>query len=100
MWQIITGLDPPMPPTRGARPFEGGRRLPPHYAADILDKPAYKHVDPELRTTIARCMAHDPANRPLCGRLLDQAKTSANKYFRGETDEVIRAWLDRFLYTP
>jgi hypothetical protein len=98
MWQIITCLDPPVPPTRGAEIVGGGRSLPPHYAADILDKPEYEHVDLELRITIARCMAHDPTNRPSSGRLLAQAKTAARKYFPGETDPVIRAWVDRFLH--
>ncbi|KAI0392615.1 kinase-like domain-containing protein [Xylariaceae sp. FL0594] len=115
MWQLITGLHPPMPPNRGRATDRDGNRLPTHYAVLILDPdphpPAhtggrrrrqgqhegYAHVDYELRHTIARCLAHDPAKRPPAGRLLEEAKRGIRKRFPGETEAMVRRWVNEYI---
>ncbi|KAI1812877.1 kinase-like domain-containing protein [Poronia punctata] len=97
MWQLITRLWVPLPPTLmpKSRKWPG---LPDTYAVEILTNPLYDGVDVKLRETVARCMAHDPAQRPTLPVLLKEAKKGIDKRFANETDQFIRDWVDRMIY--
>ncbi|POS69723.1 hypothetical protein DHEL01_v211885 [Diaporthe helianthi] len=64
---IITGMLPDVPPTCTQRSIrvqpDGTTRMIWTYAGHLLD-PEFDHYDPLLRSTVAWCMAHRPADRP------------------------------------
>ncbi|KAI0814197.1 kinase-like domain-containing protein [Xylaria sp. FL0064] len=96
MWQLITKLQVPRPlplQMSGVSQIQ----MPNHYCAEILTNAKYNRVDLELRQTIAKCLAHDPKYRPQPRVLANQAKRKLKKRFPGETDEVIREWVQAII---
>jgi hypothetical protein len=73
--------------------------MPRTYCALLLTDRAYDRVDLRLRETIARCMAHDPAQRPSLLQLLSEAKKGINRGFANESDMVIGKWIDDHIYS-
>ncbi|KAI8633205.1 kinase-like domain-containing protein [Xylariaceae sp. FL1651] len=98
MWQLITHYHPPVPPPLQpvTQPLA---HIPNNYCALLLKGTRYDRVDIELRETIARCMAHDPRDRPPLRTLLAEAKRGINKVFPNETDDFIKKWVDRMFFT-
>ncbi|KAI1349027.1 kinase-like domain-containing protein [Xylaria sp. FL0043] len=96
MWQLITKLQVPRPlplQMSGVSQIQ----MPNHYCAEILTNAKYNRVDLELRQTVAKCLAHDPKYRPQPRVLANQAKRKLKKRFPGETDEVIREWVQAII---
>ncbi|KAI1407888.1 hypothetical protein F5Y13DRAFT_205569 [Hypoxylon sp. FL1857] len=93
MWMVITKLRSPLPPQRSMLVEDG----PLHYCPLLLDDPKYSNVDEELRRTIAECLRHAPNSRPRLADLLKQAERGAARDFEGETDDIIRAWVQSML---
>lgn len=52
----------------------------------------YDHVDPELRKMVARCLAHDPRNRPGLVELEQHATFNIARVAAIETDDYVRQW--------
>ncbi|KAI1127041.1 kinase-like protein [Nemania abortiva] len=97
MWQLITKCKPVRPP-RFQRATGSG--LPGHYAVDILSNDKYNRVDRELREIIARCMANAPRERPGPRSLVSRAIQGVKKVFPGETDDMIRQWVQDMIFNP
>ncbi|KAI1178422.1 kinase-like domain-containing protein [Nemania sp. FL0916] len=91
MWQLITKADPPFPPRSQAQNGQHAN-LPRNYCELLLEPKRYDHIDLEFRRTIARCMAHNPRERPLLQDLLKQAKRWI-KVRAGERDRVVDQWV-------
>ncbi|KAI1822001.1 kinase-like domain-containing protein [Xylaria intraflava] len=98
LWQLITKMEGPVPPQlhRGVR----GSNIPTHYCPLLLTDDEYAWVDIELRETIARCMAHDPKDRPRPATLLAAAKRGIEKRFGGETNDFIQRWIQDMIFDP
>lgn len=95
----MTKMRPPVPPQ--LQPKIGNHEdLPDNYCALLLDDPDYEIYDFELRQTIARCMAHDPRERPSLRQLLQQAKNGINKIFADEPDADIKQWVQALIFNP
>ncbi|KAI0534278.1 kinase-like domain-containing protein [Xylaria digitata] len=99
MWQLITKFEVPRPPLLQVDD-ELQDQIPNHYCPDILTDARYNRVDIELRRTVARCMAHDPRSRPRPRTLVAQARKGIRKRFRGETDDMIREWIQEVIFNP
>ncbi len=110
MWVLITKLQPALPPQPqpplAYRPENGdiedfvhSMRLPVSYCPLLMDPNVhdYDWVDVELRQTIYNCMYHRPDDRPTLENLLAAAKIGAQKGFRGETDQYVTRWIQRWL---
>ncbi|KAI0408318.1 hypothetical protein F4802DRAFT_594258 [Xylaria palmicola] len=124
MWQLITGLEPPLPPQPQA-PYELVDQYPEYdrmgrtdrddillleeykdfrisYCPLLLDpaSPEYHWAHKPLRETIFRCMYHKPDDRPSLQELLTEAEENVQLDFPGETDEYIREWINYWFYNP
>ncbi|KAI0443904.1 kinase-like domain-containing protein [Xylaria telfairii] len=98
-WQLMTQMHAPVPPQ--LQPKTGDHEdLPDNYCPLLLDDPEYEIYDFELRETIARCMAHDPRERPSLRQLLRQAKSGINKIFANEPDADIKTWVQTLIFDP
>ncbi|KAI1284808.1 kinase-like domain-containing protein [Xylaria sp. FL0933] len=97
MWQLMTGMMPPVPPQLQAKRGLHAN-LPYNYCALLLTDADYGCYDLELRQIVARCMAAEPQQRPTLMQLLRGAKKGIEKRFDGETDESIRAFVQEFIY--
>ncbi|KAI0459955.1 kinase-like domain-containing protein [Xylaria acuta] len=96
-WQLMTKMVPPVPPQL-QRKMGHHADLPDNYCAAILTEPAYDAYDLDLRKALARCMAHDPRERPTLRQLLQHAKAGINKVFADEPDWRIREWVQDLIY--
>ncbi|KAI1325851.1 kinase-like domain-containing protein [Xylariaceae sp. FL0255] len=94
MWQLITRSMAPLPPRRQDPP-PGMTDV--HYAQDIQSS-QYTWLDPDLRLTIQRCMAHDPSHRPSLRQLFTGARNGVSKIFAAESDELIEDWVQKFIF--
>lgn len=99
MWQLITKQRAPQPPdlqlSRVAQ-----SQMPNHYGIDILTEPEYNKVDRNLRETVAKCLAHEPKNRPEPRTLVREAKRVLRRRVPGEPDDAIRQWVQDVLFNP
>ncbi|KAI0430916.1 kinase-like domain-containing protein [Xylaria sp. FL1042] len=99
MWQLITKLEVPRPlPLQMSGVSQ--TQMPNHYCAYILTDDKYDRVDLELRQTVAKCLAHEPKYRPQPRTLANQAKRKLKKQFPGETDDMIREWVQEVIFNP
>ncbi|KAI1425860.1 kinase-like domain-containing protein [Xylaria sp. FL1777] len=99
LWQLMTQMRAPVPPQL-QRKSGLHADLPYNYCACLLTEAKYEVYDVELRTIVARCMAHDPQERPTPGQLLQSAKRGIDKRFDGEPDDIIAQWIQTFLWDP
>ncbi|KAI1131164.1 kinase-like domain-containing protein [Nemania abortiva] len=97
LWQLMTQMCAPMPPQPQVKTGHHAY-LPENYCPRILDVVDYDYIDIDLRRTVARCMAHNPRDRPELTQLLSQARAGINKNFEGETDQFIRDWIQAVIY--
>ncbi|KAI0536569.1 kinase-like domain-containing protein [Xylaria digitata] len=97
MWQIMTLREAPVPPILQVRSGITAN-LPQNYCLSLLTQDQFKVYDEDLRLTIARCMAHDPNERPSLRTLLQGAQLGINKRFPAETDEFIKSWVQDLIY--
>ncbi|KAI3321904.1 kinase-like domain-containing protein [Xylariaceae sp. AK1471] len=98
LWQLITKYEVPVPPPLQPNTVEFAN-VPRTYCPLLLTDEKYERVDIRLRETIARCMAHDPKDRPSLQRLLGEAKKGIDRVFANEPDRVIRKWVDTHIYS-
>ncbi|KAI0427339.1 kinase-like domain-containing protein [Xylaria sp. FL1042] len=99
MWQLMTWMMPPVPPQlQVKRGFH--TNLPYNYCALLLTDDDYNGYDLELRQTVARCLAAEPKKRPTLMQLLRAAKKGVEKRFDGETDELVRVFVQEHIYNP
>ncbi|KAI0142448.1 kinase-like protein [Hypoxylon sp. NC0597] len=96
MWQLITKFYPPVPPQQQANRAIN-KIEPVTYCALLLDDPKYERVDRDLRETLVRCMRHEPSNRPTLRTLLQEARRGVRRVYPNETDDMIRAWIQRIV---
>lgn len=94
MWQLITVLEPPLLP-RLTDEFRTGT-IDNTYGALLGDNVQCKNVDVELRRTVARCLKHDPRDRPALETLLQQAKVGAAR--RAQNAQAVRDWVQKYVY--
>ncbi|RYP53711.1 hypothetical protein DL768_001311 [Monosporascus sp. mg162] len=92
LWNVITKCYPPIPPQRQSGPG------PLTYCHLIRTDPKYNYVAPELKEVLARCMRHDPKDRPSLLNLSRQAKHGIKKRYGNESDDFIRTWIHNALY--
>lgn len=105
MWQILTTLFPPEPPTAVRA---GG--LPAAYCPMLLDGPGqrgddenggdFAWIDIHLRRTVYRCLSHDQAHRPRLATLLRDAKKRAAMTFSDFSENEIRDWVRKTFPSP
>ncbi|KAI1471306.1 kinase-like domain-containing protein [Daldinia caldariorum] len=91
LWTLMTVSRPPVPPQRSAEE-------PIHYAALLMDDPELGYIDEDLRRTITQCMRHHPEERPPLDTLMRGAKEGSVRRYPGETDHMIRNWVQTFIY--
>ncbi|KAI0012180.1 kinase-like domain-containing protein [Xylariaceae sp. FL0662B] len=92
LFNVITGCWPRTPPAAAYLTMEGGQQVI-TYGMDLLDA-RWNYVDIELRRMAARCMCHDPTQRPGLEELLNHAEAGLSKPpGDGEDDESIRRWI-------
>ncbi|KAI0839368.1 hypothetical protein F5Y06DRAFT_286403 [Hypoxylon sp. FL0890] len=99
MWMVITKFRPPLPPERSRFNMLIVDE-PVHYCPLLLDDPEYSRVDEELRRTIMECMRHAPHTRPTLVNLLEQAERGAKRHFDGETDDIVKGWIQSMYVEP
>ncbi|KAF2971854.1 hypothetical protein GQX73_g1698 [Xylaria multiplex] len=97
MWQIMTLREAPAPPILQVRTGVT-KNLPQNYCLSLFTQDQFKVYDEDLRLTVARCMAHDPNERPSLRTLLRDALRGINKAFPGETDAFINSWVQDMIY--
>ncbi|KAH9892070.1 protein kinase-like protein [Xylariomycetidae sp. FL2044] len=98
LWQLMTGLDVPVPPTPSPPPPSLLDPDPPVDYCQLLetvgdDDHLAAHVDPELVAVLKRCLRHRPDQRPSLEELLQGAQAGIAKRFPGESDAEIRDWV-------
>ncbi|KAI1753578.1 kinase-like domain-containing protein [Xylaria castorea] len=96
-WQLMTKMMSPVPPQLQAKSGPHAN-LPYNYCVALLTERQFDVYDIELRQTIARCMAHDPRDRPPLQQLLRQAQNRINRHFANEPDAIIHQWVQQFIY--
>lgn len=94
MMCIITGCLPAQPPFTGTMKLKDGTTEIRSYGTLLLQG-VFDWADSELRHMVVRCLAHDPAQRPDLGDLLQHANDNLARISAAgasETDDEIRAW--------
>ncbi|KAK8131690.1 hypothetical protein PG984_008128 [Apiospora sp. TS-2023a] len=94
MWQLITVCETPLPPCLTDVKF-GSRSIDNTYGISLGDD-KYKDVDANLRETIARCLKHDPRERPKLEVLLPPAQAAAR--LRARDREQVNRWVQAYIY--
>lgn len=98
MWSLMTLTFPQMPPeARGWLTSQGEDLEQPSYGTYLLSRD-FDSVDRELRETVVRCMAHNPAHRPPL-RELELLAESKTKWDEARNAEV-RRWAQEFFSEP
>ncbi|KAI2633358.1 hypothetical protein GGS21DRAFT_544035 [Xylaria nigripes] len=122
MWRLITNHLPPLPPMPQP-PYEEVDNYPPinsygqtnidlalqdekykdfkiSYCPWLMDPKVtdYDWVDKDLRQTIFECMYHKPDDRPTLEALLRAAEDKVLDEFPGETDDLVREWIQYWLF--
>lgn len=93
MWQLITQLHVPEKPQP-----QSSERLPLHYCPLLLEEAKYSYIDIRFRTELARCMSHEPKDRPTLRALLQHAEAAVHRTYPAEDDNFIRDWVSRVFY--
>jgi hypothetical protein len=94
MWTLITHCYPPLPPRAGKISLASGGQVD-SYGSRLMDVEWNRRYDSELRLMVARCMAHDPAERPSLRELLQNAEAGVQKdQGPDEDDTSIKQWVN------
>lgn len=59
----------------------------------------FNYIDADLRKTLYECMYHEPGDRPRVELLLAQARVGASRNYPGETEEVVRNWVNKYFHS-